>query len=283
MNQVGADGFNSPVRKFAGIESYGWAYDTQGIVATLFHAPRSPLQGPNTVAYQRFLPTGPIAFLPLSETASTLVWSTKPHLANALKATDPRILVGMINAAFRLPDISLRYLYTRILESQAEGSTLTEAEFREEVAFRERSDSIDSHSAFSSLATTGDPGVPPPDVDLVPPLIHDIQPGTVASFPLRFSHAESYVGEGAGARTVLVGDAAHTIHPLAGQGLNLGLGDAEALTKCIEDALMVGGDIGKSLSLTPCLCMLMVARLVYVSPPVRPRAVFRKSQNARGM
>ena len=80
---------------------------------------------------------------------------------------------------------------------------------------------------------------------MVPPLVTGIQPGTVASFPLRFSHAEAYIGEGAGARTALVGDAAHTIHPLAGQGLNLGLADAEALMKCIEAALLSGGDVGE--------------------------------------
>lgn len=246
---VGADGLNSPVRTYAGIQSYGWAYDTQGIVATLFHAPRSSFQGPNTVAYQRFLPTGPIAFLPLSETASTLVWSTKPHLANVLKATSPEIFARMVNAAFRLPMLSLRYLHDRLLESPA----MSVEEFGEELAFRERSDAIDTRSAFSSLAAVGDAagGIPPEDADLVPPLVTGIQPGTVASFPLRFSHAEAYVGEGPGSRTVLVGDAAHTIHPLAGQGLNLGLADVESLTKCIEDALLSGGDVGSYTSLLP--------------------------------
>lgn len=250
LTQVGADGFNSPVRTYAGIQSYGWAYDTHGIVATLFHEPRSPVLGANTVAYQRFLPTGPIAFLPLSETASTLVWSTKPYLAQVLKAADPGVLAGMINAAFRLPEISLRYLHDRMLEAQAGpgGAGLSLAQFREELAFRERSDAIDSRSAFSSLTPIDDAhtaaGIPAEDAGMVPPLVKAIQPGTVASFPLRFSHAESYVGEGAGARTVLVGDAAHTIHPLAGQGLNLGLADAEALTRCIEDALQSGGDVG---------------------------------------
>lgn len=148
----------------------------------------------------------------------------------------------MINAAFRLPNISLRYLHDRILEDQA----MSVEQFTEELAFRERSDTINTRSAYSSLSPVRDgaDGIPPDDVDMVPPLVTGIQPGTVASFPLRFSHTEAYVGEGAGARTVLVGDAAHTIHPLAGQGLNLGLADAEALKGCIEDALLSGGDVG---------------------------------------
>ncbi|KAG6870493.1 hypothetical protein C0992_013233, partial [Termitomyces sp. T32_za158] len=83
---VGADGFNSPVRSYAQIPSFGWSYDTMGIVATMVHPPRGAFQAPNTIAYQRFLPTGPIAFLPLSPTVSSLVWSTRPHIASALTA-----------------------------------------------------------------------------------------------------------------------------------------------------------------------------------------------------
>ncbi|KAF8425362.1 hypothetical protein L210DRAFT_1060357 [Boletus edulis BED1] len=65
------------------------------------------------------------------------------------------------------------------------------------------------------------------------------------SFPLKYSHAEAYLGEDAGSRTVLAVDAAHTIHPLAGQGLNLGLGDVECLARCISQTLRHGGDIGQ--------------------------------------
>ncbi|KAI0083468.1 hypothetical protein BDY19DRAFT_900279 [Irpex rosettiformis] len=248
---VGADGFNSPVRSFAGIQSYGWAYDTHGVVATLFHAPRNSLQSPNTVAYQRFLPTGPIAFLPLSETASSLVWSTRPPLAAALKALDPAVFAGMVNAAFRLPETSVRYLNNEMLQAHLAGTPLSLAQFHEELEFREKSHMIDSRSALSSVRRPADSGMPPDGAEDYPPLVTSVQPGTVASFPLKFSHADSYIGEGRGARTVLVGDAAHTIHPLAGQGLNLGLADVEALSECIVDALSLGGDIGSYTALTP--------------------------------
>ena len=51
-------------------------------------------------------------------------------------------------------------------------------------------------------------------------------------FPIRRMHAERYTAE----RTVLAGDAAHTIHPLAGQGVNLGFYDAMALINCLKDS-----------------------------------------------
>ncbi|KZT12458.1 ubiquinone biosynthesis hydrox [Laetiporus sulphureus 93-53] len=250
---VGADGFNSPVRSYAGTQSYGWAYDTQAIVATLNHPMRTPLEPPNTVAYQRFLPTGPIAFLPLSPTASSLVWSTKPHLAKALMACDPAVLAIMVNAAFRLPDVSMRYLHKRILEAQEAGASITLKELAAEISWREQSHHIDPHSAYSvsTMAQMAGAGVPPEDSEVLPPFVTSIQSDTIASFPLRLTHADSYIGEGNGARTVLIGDAAHTIHPLAGQGLNMGLADVQALSHCINNAVTYGGDIGSYTALAP--------------------------------
>lgn len=267
--QVGADGFNSPVRAYAGIESYGWAYDTTAIVATLSHHPRTPFQAPNTIAYQRFLPTGPIAFLPLSPTTSSMVWSTKPHLAKALLSSDPAVLTSMINAAFRLPDVSLRYLHNALLEAASSGAPLDAQQLQQEIAWRERSHGIDARSAYSLAADAT--GVPPADADSLPPLVTSIQPGTAASFPLRFNHADEYIGD----RTVLVGDAAHTIHPLAGQGLNMGLGDVEALFRCVNQAVLTGGDIGK-----PCFVLTAhIAKLTF--PAIGSRTALLPYSRAR--
>ena len=62
-----------------------------------------------------------------------------------------------------------------------------------------------------------------------------------ASFPLRLLHARRYVTD----RVALVGDAAHTVHPLAGQGINLAFLDAAALVDVVGDALEAGDDPGE--------------------------------------
>jgi 2-polyprenylphenol 6-hydroxylase len=65
------------------------------------------------------------------------------------------------------------------------------------------------------------------------------------SFPLRLTR----VADPVATRALVVGDAAHAIHPLAGQGVNLGLGDARALAETLQNAEQVGGDFGHSLLL----------------------------------
>ena len=64
---------------------------------------------------------------------------------------------------------------------------------------------------------------------------------SISSFPLHQLHAKEYFSE----RTVLVGDSAHTIHPLAGQGLNLGLSDVIDLSERILSLRREGRDIAE--------------------------------------
>jgi 2-octaprenyl-6-methoxyphenol hydroxylase len=61
-------------------------------------------------------------------------------------------------------------------------------------------------------------------------------------FPLSYFVARSFIGE----RLALVGDAAHVIHPIAGQGLNLGLKDVAALAEVVVDAARLGIDLGQA-------------------------------------
>ena len=62
------------------------------------------------------------------------------------------------------------------------------------------------------------------------------------AFPLSYFVARSFIGE----RLALIGDAAHVIHPIAGQGLNLGLKDVAALAEVIVDAARLGIDVGQA-------------------------------------
>ncbi|ETI26392.1 hypothetical protein G647_03169 [Cladophialophora carrionii CBS 160.54] len=233
---VGADGFNSPVRTFAGISSHGWDYDRHGVVATLTTQPAEdsihatspdfdlfsddPLPNRAT-AYQRFLPAlgGPIAVLPLPDNHASLVWSTTPQHASYLKSLAPAAQVAMINAALRLDQTDIAYMLT------LNASSAHPHNHQDELSWRLQ------HTRLSSARPL--------------PTITSIQEGTLASFPLRFRHASALTAH----RTALIGDAAHTVHPLAGQGLNLGLADAAALASTIAYAVDHGMDIGDGFAL----------------------------------
>ncbi|KAI1372696.1 ubiquinone biosynthesis hydrox [Hypoxylon crocopeplum] len=212
---VGADGANSPVRTFAGIESRGWDYERHGVVATLELEGEGRGGDDMKIAYQRFLPTGPVAMLPMPGNYSTLVWSTTPSNAALLKSLSTKDFVALVNAAFRLSPVDLEFMHT--LSSGQE----------EELSWRLQ------HTAFNR--------------QVIPQTVVGVQEGTVASFPLKMRHADTYIGE----RVALVGDAAHTIHPLAGQGLNQGQGDVESLSRTIEYAVAHGQDLGARMSLEP--------------------------------
>eukprot|EP01100_Stratorugosa_tubuloviscum_P015825 TRINITY_DN950_c0_g1_i1.p1 TRINITY_DN950_c0_g1~~TRINITY_DN950_c0_g1_i1.p1 ORF type:complete len:470 (-),score=208.24 TRINITY_DN950_c0_g1_i1:27-1436(-) len=72
-----------------------------------------------------------------------------------------------------------------------------------------------------------------------PPIILDVKSKRL-TFPLKLNHCTSYIDK----RTVLIGDAAHSIHPLAGQGVNLGFADCISLATSISTAVECGEDIG---------------------------------------
>lgn len=230
---IGADGFNSPVRTFAGINSNGWDYGRHGVVATLNVQSTEPEaqsfdnlfedEGPSNraTAYQRFLPRlgGPIAILPLPNNHASLVWSTTPQNAAYIKSLPPTAQAAMINAALRLSQTDLEYLLT-LDPSKPEAHT-------SELHWRLQHTSL------------------PPTLSRPPPIITSIQENTLASFPLRFRHATALISP----RVALLGDAAHTMHPLAGQGLNLGLADAKSLAETIAYSVEHGMDIGDMMAL----------------------------------
>jgi len=167
---VGADGAHSKVRQLAGIATRGWSYAQKGVVATV----KTELPHRDT-AWQRFLPSGPLAFLPLHDGRCSIVWSTSPEHADTLVAMDETAFLEALGQAF--------------------------------------GDKLGKMTA---------------------------SPGSRAAFPLSLQHASAYTAP----RLALIGDAAHTLHPLAGQGVNLGVLDAATLAEVILDAYNSGRDIG---------------------------------------
>jgi len=171
---VGADGGRSSVRQLAGIETRGWSY-RQHAVVTVVETERPHQQ----TAWQHFMPGGPLAFLPLADGRSSIVWSATPTQAEQLLACDEATFHRQLGAAF---DFRLGIINASLQR---------------------------------------------------------------ASFPLLLQHARDYVRQ----RIALIGDAAHTIHPLAGQGVNLGLLDAAALAEVILDSVSDQQDPGGQRSL----------------------------------
>jgi 2-octaprenylphenol hydroxylase len=166
---VGADGAASRVRKAIGIRQDYYAYNQHGIVAVVGKKKENP-----GVAWQRFLPGGPLAFLPLADGRSSIVWTCPSLEAERLLALDTEGFISELDIA------SSGWLGT--VESC----------------------------------------------------------GPRAAFPLSMRLSENYASQG----VVLIGDAAHVVHPLAGQGVNLGLADAADLVEILICEREKGG--GKS-------------------------------------
>ncbi|TDH73881.1 uncharacterized protein CCR75_002958 [Bremia lactucae] len=199
---VAADGGNSIIRSLSALGTWGWDYDQQAVVTTV------KTDGKNETAWQRFFPTGPVALLPMRDGYSSVVWSCTAEMAKELTALSSEAFITRLNEAYAAPPMSPvppEFPGLPVLSSLMNGVHQAAA-------------------TIMSAASLTDPFVAPPKaVAAVGPRV---------AFPLKLKHATKYIKPG----IALVGDSAHTIHPLAGQGLNLGLGDVNALSN-----LLVGG------------------------------------------
>jgi len=166
---VAADGGQSKVRQAVGLGVNSWDYQQHALVIYV-----ETDYGQQDITWQRFVPSGPQAFLPLSGHYGSIVWYNSPDEVSRLKALSNIDLMRELQATF--PDCL---------------------------------------GKVNAILGT-------------------------ASFPLKRQHAQSYVKPG----VALVGDAAHMINPLAGQGVNIGLLDAAALAEVLIEAARQGLDIG---------------------------------------
>jgi len=92
---VGADGGRSWLRGQAGITTCGHSYGQRGIVATV-----RPQYSHRQAAFQRFLPTGPLAFLPLPDHLCSIVWSARENEAERLMALNEEDFLRELQLAF---------------------------------------------------------------------------------------------------------------------------------------------------------------------------------------
>jgi len=166
---IGADGAQSRVRELAGLGSTRTDYGQTAIVAMV-----STARSHEHTAWQRFLGDGTLAFLPLQDARSSIVWSVPTARADKLLVATPEA-------------------FERELERDFDGAL---------GKVRLESERL--------------------------------------KFPLWRLSADAYVS----ARVALVGDAAHVVHPLAGQGANLGLLDAAALADVLAEGGSTREDLG---------------------------------------
>lgn len=198
---IGADGYNSLVRKAIGGHHISLSYEQMGVVATI---ELSDANG-NCTAWQRFLPTGPVALLPLTNSLSSLVWTTTKDHAKQLIAIEPQEFIDALNEAF--------------YKTYNKDSLVT--------ATMDTLKSILGNNMGESPQ--------------FPPKVTGVVKKSRAAFPLGFSHVSTYVTRGA----TVIGDAAHRIHPMAGQGVNLGFGDIKCLTEVLSAAAYRGANLGE--------------------------------------
>lgn len=171
---VAADGGQGGIAELAGLRRVSWDYNRFACIASV-----TPDRPPTGIAYEHFLPAGPLAFLPFSQGRFSIVWSLTPHEAAQL-------------------------------------DTLSDA------AFMDRLNRLVPRKLGRIRAT-----------------------GPRVMLPLAFQRTPGKADQ----RLALVGNSAQTLHPVAGQGFNLGLRDTVTLAAMIKAANERGEDIGDSVFL----------------------------------
>lgn len=174
---LAADGGDSKLRGLAGIDTYTHDYGQSGLVAFVDH--ELPHEA---TCWQRFLPTGPLAFLPFAGDGhrSSIVWTLPEAEAMRLLQADEADFLRELHLAF--------------------AGTL---------------------GALTAVSRR-------------------------VAFPLRRQLAQAHVA----GRVAVIGDAAHVVHPLAGQGVNLGLRDVAALRAVLQRQRAAGRDPGAAAPLS---------------------------------
>lgn len=158
---IAADGRGSPTRGLAGMQVRAGSYGQTALVANV--STERPHQH---TAWQRFLATGPLAFLPLANGQSSIVWSCDNDFAAEVAALDDTDFCAALGDAFEY-----------------------------------RLGAVTACSARQQL-------------------------------PLAWQVCDEWLMR----RVLLIGDAAHAVHPLAGQGVNLGFSDVDLLAQLLVDA-----------------------------------------------
>lgn len=216
---IGADGANSSVRRLSGISSWGWGYGQEAIVCTVM------VDKSHSTAWQKYISTGPIAILPLWDNYSSIVWSTSSIEARRLKELSPEAFVAELNKIMQTPPATDKWLPPESAYDNAHKSILSK------FLNKSKSEIMALVDTAISVAQLNDPYVKPPIITGM----HSVRVG----FPLQFLQANTYVKD----NIALIGDSAHSIHPQAGQGLNLGIRDADVLAHTIVEALENGQSI----------------------------------------
>ncbi|RHZ25765.1 hypothetical protein DYB26_002522, partial [Aphanomyces astaci] len=201
---VAADGGKSMIRKLSALGTWGWTYDQQAVVATV------KTDQINTTAFQRFLPSGPIALLPLRDGYSSVVWSTTENHAIELKSISPQEFVVALNEALHKPSVTPSPPQVPLLGNLIQGIHLA------------------AQTVLAAGALADPFQAPPKATEAV---------GRRIAFPLKLQHATRY------SSYMFYDDADMDM------GLNLGLADVTSLGNVLSQGVQAGVHLGDELFL----------------------------------